>query len=547
LQPKRTLLVVVVLLAVGIALATWPRGIPPSATLLSNLEATPGGLQWYRGNLHAHTTRSDGDADAAQVAAWYRGHGYQFLAITDHDALSPPSVLAADPHWLLLRGEEVSDAVGTTSVHLNAIGARTQVPAQGGADVVAAVQADVDAGRRAGALMQVNHPNFTYSITAEQLMRVRGTNLFELYNGHPLSHNAGDVAHPSTERLWDIALAFRLASLHLPLLYGTATDDAHNYRQPPGDASPGRGWVMVLADRLTPAALATALRAGRFYASTGVRLASVQAYDRGLRVQVAAEPGVRYRIEFIGTRRGFDTRSTAATGRDGSPVYASRRYSPDIGRILATEEDASAEYVFDPDDLYVRARVTSTRPHPDPSQPLQFEQAWTQPVAGPAAHGAMVRGLAAPAAPAVALHAALAAHFQPLDAARSASLHGAAKADCGLDLLGNGHGTRTETLTPQDNATLGGWIADRGRKVVPDSAGVWLQGPANYLADAPNGVRRPDVAKALGNAGLEGVGFNVSVPLGPVAPGDYAVNLLAWYGSDAVVCVTGKRLRVSAP
>ena len=38
---------------------------------------------WFRGNLHTHTTVSDGDRSPAAVVDWYRQRGYHFLAITD--------------------------------------------------------------------------------------------------------------------------------------------------------------------------------------------------------------------------------------------------------------------------------------------------------------------------------------------------------------------------------------------------------------------------------------------------------------------------------
>ena len=39
-----------------------------------------------RGNLHTHSNRSDGDSDPADVYAWYRDHGYDFVALTDHNS-----------------------------------------------------------------------------------------------------------------------------------------------------------------------------------------------------------------------------------------------------------------------------------------------------------------------------------------------------------------------------------------------------------------------------------------------------------------------------
>jgi hypothetical protein len=48
-------------------------------------------------------------------------------------------------------------------------------------------------------------------------------------------------------------------------------------------------------------------------------------------------------------------------------------------------EGEQASYRFGSKDLYVRARVTSTKKHPNPSEIGDFERAWVQPVLGPAA------------------------------------------------------------------------------------------------------------------------------------------------------------------
>ena len=85
-------------------------------------------------------------------------------------------------------------------------------------------------------MVHLNHPNFYYAVTAEDLMQVRGEKFFEVYNGHPIVHNSGDEQHASTERIWDIVLTKRLAELDLPVMYGLATDDGHELSpnsQPP--------------------------------------------------------------------------------------------------------------------------------------------------------------------------------------------------------------------------------------------------------------------------------------------------------------------------
>ncbi|HVU14003.1 MAG TPA: hypothetical protein VHD90_22145, partial [Phototrophicaceae bacterium] len=40
--------------------------------------------RFYRGNLHTHSTRSDGRLSPELVCRFYREAGYDFLAITDH-------------------------------------------------------------------------------------------------------------------------------------------------------------------------------------------------------------------------------------------------------------------------------------------------------------------------------------------------------------------------------------------------------------------------------------------------------------------------------
>ena len=73
--------------------------------LLILLVAFPSDAAWLRGNLHTHTLESDGDSTPAEVVQWYASHGYDFLAITDHDKIT---VIASDA-IVLIPGEEVTD------------------------------------------------------------------------------------------------------------------------------------------------------------------------------------------------------------------------------------------------------------------------------------------------------------------------------------------------------------------------------------------------------------------------------------------------------
>ena len=394
-----------------------------------------GELQWRKGNMHTHSYWSDGDNYPEMIAAWYKERSYHFLVFTDHNTLhqnekwidvdkakdgrkSLAAHKAAFPadwiisrksegkdevrlktfdevftkfavpqQYLLIQGEEITDKFQKKPIHLCATNTNELIPPTGGESVVDVMQRNIDAARsrreRSGVqtLVHLNHPNFGYAITAEQLMQVNGENFFEVYNGHPTVHNSGDETHASTERMWDIINTFRIAKLDLPVMYGLGTDDGHNYfEEAPGKgAQPGRGWVQVLTKSLDPDSLVAALESGQFYSTSGVVLSEIQVKDRKMHVAIAADEGVTYRIDFIGTRKGFDETSTPASDDPTTAEDLTRKYSDQIGAILKTVSGVDADYELDGTELYVRAVVTSSRVHPNPSEAGEFERAWIQP------------------------------------------------------------------------------------------------------------------------------------------------------------------------
>ena len=380
----------------------------------------PESTRWWKGNLHTHSLWSDGADFPEMIAAWYKQHGYHFLAVTEHDMLQqgerwvdinardagwPPrnaSTRAALPgyraqfgadwvqerldgerhlirlrglseyrhmfeepdRFLLVMGEEVTDKAGA---HLNAMNLRSAVLPRGGATNAERIRNNLAAvaEQRQGAeqpiIAIVNHPNYVWALTADDLASVEDARLFEVYNGHRLVNNEGDSVHPSTERLWDVALTRRHEAAARRPLFGVATDDAHEYRSySDTTAMPGRGWVMVRAPALTTEHILRALHDGDFYASTGVTLQELRRDSRGIRLRIVAEPGVTYQTKFIGTRIGSDV----------------------VGEVLAEVAGPAAEYRFTGNERYVRAVVVSSRRRTDPvsGNLLELERAWVQPV-----------------------------------------------------------------------------------------------------------------------------------------------------------------------
>jgi hypothetical protein len=305
-------------------------------------------LRWYKGNTHTHTLNSDGDSTPDEVVRWYREHGYHFLVLTDHNFLTSVEGLnalhGADEKFLVIKGEEVSDQFDKKPIHVNGLNAERLIQPQGGKSVVETIQRNVDAVRQALGVPHINHPNFRWAITREEMQQVERYKLFEIFNGHPFVNNEGGGGVPSLEQIWDYLL------FSGKLVYGIAVDDAHTFKRPwdRKAARPGQAWVMVRAEGLTPQALFAAMERGEFYASTGVELEDYTSTEKLIVIKIKEEPSSKYRVQFIG-----------------------KGESPDKGgRLLKEEISSPATYQIKGDEGYVRAKVIDSN----------GKIAWTQPV-----------------------------------------------------------------------------------------------------------------------------------------------------------------------
>jgi hypothetical protein len=228
---------------------------------------------FQRGNLHTHSLLSDGTAPIEEVAGWYQANGYQFLAMTEHNLRVAEADLdrLAAPGFVVIPGEEVTDFASHKPLHVNALCARAVVSGGldfGRPDVGLALM--LQQIRSVGGTPLVNHPNFHYAVTADDIVvGARGPYLLEIWSGHPDVHTMGDTFHPSAEEIWDDVLAQGGEA------FPAAVDDAHGLpvTPPRSNALPGRGWVETFGDETTAKAICAALAAGRLYASNGPAIA----------------------------------------------------------------------------------------------------------------------------------------------------------------------------------------------------------------------------------------------------------------------------------
>jgi len=373
---------------------------------------------WLKGNLHTHSFWSDGDEFPEAILSWYVDHGYDFVAMSDHNTFSDSerwlSISKTDewyttfqdylesfgPDWveyhdgvdfvsvrlktyteyedrfnnpgefLVIRSEEITDRFEQKPIHLNATNLAEFIEPQGGTSVVDVMQRNIDAvleqRRVTGQAMfpHINHPNYQWAITAEELAELKGERFIEVYNGHPAVHNEGDSLRQSVEMMWDYVNARHVAEGR-PLVFGIGVDDSHNYREwGVGHVNPGRGWIMVEADELSAGSIIEAMERGSFYVSTGVLLDAVAFDGSTLTIIIREEEGLEYTIQFIGTISGQDETGQTSTS----------------GELLKEVIATTASYTLINSDVFVRAKVISSRLKENPYREGEMERAWTQPV-----------------------------------------------------------------------------------------------------------------------------------------------------------------------
>jgi hypothetical protein len=295
--------------------------------------------------------------------------------------------------FLLLPAEEIThQARNGRAIHMNATNLLELIQPRDGDTVREVINAHLDAVADSAArtgreiVVHVNHPNYKWGVTAEDLAAVVREQFFEVWNGVETDNDPGDALHPSTDEIWDIANTLRLAGAGAAPLFGLATDDAHDHQGNKRRSPPGRAWVMVRARHLTPESLVRALRAGDFYASSGVHLEEVSfdATARRLTLTIRPVAGETFVTRFVGTRRGVHLTGQPRLDPQGRVIATTLDYrhnpGPPIGEILAEVPGLNPTYPLRGDELYVRAIVTSTGRPEVPGLEAEFKQAWTQPV-----------------------------------------------------------------------------------------------------------------------------------------------------------------------
>lgn len=247
---------------------------------MSMLSAFQAKGRFFRGNLHGHSTRSDGTIDPDEVCRRYKAAGYDFVAVTDHflECFDFPmtdttrfrdgaftTILGAEMHAPKTRKGEVW--------HILAVNLPVDFAATG------ANETGPELARRcaeAGAFVAVAHPAW-YQLELADAESIDVAHAIEVYNhSSQMTADRGD----GTALLEEILCTGRGLGC-------IATDDSHWHV----DDAFG-GWVMVKSEANEPEALTAALKTGQYYASQGPEIHDIRREGSSLRISCTAARAV---------------------------------------------------------------------------------------------------------------------------------------------------------------------------------------------------------------------------------------------------------------
>ena len=251
--------------------------------------------RFLRGNLHCHSTRSDGQLTPEAVCRFYREHGYDFISLSDHFLarygfpMTDTRPFRTADFTTLIGAEIHAPAIGVGEIwHILAVGLPLDFAptAEGETGVALAARAHA-----AGAFVALPHPEW-YTLTLDDALSIEAFHAVEVFN----SDCAFECDRGGGSALLDqILVAGRRVG-------AIAVDDAHFYQA----EAPG-GWVMVKAAANEPDAILAALKDGAYYASEGPSFLAVERVGDHLHFETSPVD----RLHLVG--RG--PRQVAVTGR----------------------------------------------------------------------------------------------------------------------------------------------------------------------------------------------------------------------------------------
>lgn len=246
----------------------------------------PEQTNWYKGNLHSHTTNSDGTLSVKEAVERYRGQGYAFLCLSDHDIYTDYRAAYNSENFILLPGTEISavlfdDKDGYVKMHhMNGILGNEEMQKNapeglfkhmeriepkiyygGKWDGRKVAEEMADLLKRHGCFVTYNHPVWS-RVEADEFEIKDLYHSLEIYN-----YSTVDESATGYQTLyWDEMLRKGMR------VYADAADDNHNGSYPDNFG----GYIMAAAEELTHENILNALLEGNYYSVSGLNGPSIK-------------------------------------------------------------------------------------------------------------------------------------------------------------------------------------------------------------------------------------------------------------------------------
>lgn len=266
---------------------------------------------FLKGALHVHTTRSDGKDTPEDVIRLHHQHGYDFMALTDHNIINHENLCPDLPMTILAGMERDFGLPGRAEnkphcVHVVGLGEphSFRIPPQdfqpdwaGRGESCADAQGMIDEMHRWGMSTFYAHPEWS-GTTYRDFGVLKGNFAMEIWNSGCVLDNGLD----NHAAYWDEALD------EGHRLWGVAVDDGHWL------GHHCHGWVMVAADN-SPASILSALEEGAFYASCGPEIHDFFVEDGAAHIRCSEAASIQF-VSLrhpLPCRRAGDTPLTSAS------------------------------------------------------------------------------------------------------------------------------------------------------------------------------------------------------------------------------------------
>jgi len=229
------------------------------------------GGQWFKGNVHTHSSGSDGTRTPEQLVSMYRGAGYDFLSITDHSVVTDVGGVPGRG-LLLIPGEElcVGRSHAGTHYHLVGVGIPETLPFRD-FDYGTDPQRVVDEINGLGGVSVLAHPYWS-GLSHNDAIAVGALCGVEIYNTScDYERNTG-LSASHVDGL--------IAAGRRPLIF--AVDDHHGADRPDMPVDACGAWIMVKAPSLEEPDILESIRGGLFYSSTGPEIKGIRVDGDGV-------------------------------------------------------------------------------------------------------------------------------------------------------------------------------------------------------------------------------------------------------------------------